>query len=231
MRAVADGVSHDAEAAFVFGSGLRHVVGVAGHAIASDFGENGCAAVLRVFEFFEHENPGAFAHDESIAILIPGTAGFFRIVIARGKRAHGGESADAHGGDGRLGAACDHHVSVVVLDDAKRVSDGMSAGGAGCGRGFIRALGSETHGDLAGRKIDDGRGNKERGNLARTALHQCRVFALDDVESADAGTDVYAHALGIFRRDLQTRHFERFIRRGQGQMDEASHFLDFFFFR
>ena len=37
------------------------------------------------------------------------------------------------------------------------------------------------------------------------------VFALDDVESADAGADVNADAFVILRRDLQARHLHRFI--------------------
>ena len=174
MPASRSGVAHHAEAAFVFGSRLGHVVGVAGHAIAGNFGEDGRAAPFGVLEFFEHQDARAFAHDEAVAIFIPGTAGFFGIVIARGKGAHGGESADAHGSDGRLGAAGNHHVGVVVLNDAERISDGVGAGGAGGGRGFVRTFGAEAHGHMAGGKIDDGGWNEERRNLAWAAFERAR---------------------------------------------------------
>src|SRR5208283_3596080 len=167
---------------------------------------------------------------KAVAILVPRTAGLFRIVIAGGERAHGGESTDAHRSDGGLGTAGDHNVSVIVLNDAERVSDGVGARGAGGRGGFVRSLGAETHGDVAGGKIDDGGGYKERRNLARSTIEKSGVFAFDDIESADAGADVDANALGIFRRDLQAGHFERFIRGGQRQVDEASHLLVFFFF-
>ena len=55
------------------------------------------------------------------------------------------------------------------------------------------------------------------------------MLALDHVESADSGPDVHAHALGNFGRDLQARSLHGFIRRRQGEVDEASHLLQFFF--
>ena len=67
------------------------------------------------------------------------------IVVARGKRAHGGESADAHRSDGGFGAAGNHHIGVAVLDDAEGIADGVRAGGAGGGGGVVRALGAEAH--------------------------------------------------------------------------------------
>jgi len=72
---VAEGVAHDAESAFVLGSGLGHVIGIGGHAVANDFGEDGRAAALGVFEFFENQDAGAFAHDEAVTVFVPGTAG------------------------------------------------------------------------------------------------------------------------------------------------------------
>ncbi len=55
------------------------------------------------------------------------------------------------------------------------------------------------------------------------------MLALDHVESADAGADMDADSLGVFIRDLQLRHLERFIRRSQREVDEAAHLLNFFF--
>src|SRR5262249_26709714 len=83
--------------------------------------------------------------------------------------------------------------------------------------------------DLTRSQIHDGSGNEKRGDTAGAAVDQRRVLALDDVKSADAGANVDAHALGVFRRDLQARHFHRFIGCGQGKVDETAHLLDFFF--
>src|ERR1700693_414712 len=66
---IARRVAHYAESAFVLGSGLGHVIGVAAHAITGDLGKNRSAAPFGMFEFFEHENAGAFAHHKAVAIL------------------------------------------------------------------------------------------------------------------------------------------------------------------
>ena len=183
----------------MLGGGLGHVIGVGGHAVADDFGEDGRAAAAGMFEFFENHDAGAFAHDEAVAVLVPGTAGAIGVVIAGGKRAHGGESADAHGSDGGFGASGNHHIGIAALDDAEGIADGMGAGGAGRGRRFIRALGAEAHGNVSGGEVDDGGGNEERRDLARAALEERGMFALDHVESADARADMDADASRRFR--------------------------------
>src|ERR1035437_2507853 len=226
---VAQGVAHYAETAFVLGGGLRHVIGVRGHTVANQFRQDGRAAAAGMLEFFEDEDAGAFAHDEAVAILVPGTAGAGGVVIARGKCAHGGESAYAHGSDGGFGASGNHYVGVMVLDDAKGIADGVGAGGAGGGRRFIRTLGAEAHGNVPGGEVDDGGGNEKRGNLARSAGEEGVMFALDHVESADARADMHAYALGVFGCDLEVGHLHRFVGGGEREVDEAAHLFYFFF--
>src|ERR1700724_1233490 len=97
---VAQGVAHDAETAFVLGGWLRHVIRVRGHAVANHFRQDGSAAAAGMFEFFENQDAGAFAHYEAIAVPVPWTAGASGVVVASGKSAHGGESADTHGSNG-----------------------------------------------------------------------------------------------------------------------------------
>src|SRR5208283_5628399 len=167
-------------------------------AIANDFGEDGRTAAAGVLQFLQDQNAGALAHDEAIAIFVPGTAGASRIVVARGKRAHGGESADAHGSDGSFRATGNHDIGILVLDDAKGIADGMSAGSAGRGRGFIGTLGAVLHGDVSGSEVDDGGGDEEGRDLARAAIDERLVLALDHIESSDTRADVNADAFVIF---------------------------------
>ena len=225
---VAQRIAHDAIAAFMLGRGLRHMIGVRAHAITDDFGQDGRAAAAGMLQFFQDQNAGAFTHDEAVAILVPGTAGASRIVVAGGKRAHSSESAYAHGSDGGFSTTCDHDVGILVLDDAKGIADGMSAGGAGRGRGFIGAFGAVLHRNMSGGEVDDGGGDEKGRDLARTTVDERLVLAFDHIESTDAGTDVNADAFVIFGRDLQARHPNGFIRRGERKVDEAAHFFYFF---
>ena len=72
-------------------------------------------------------------------------------------------------------------------------------------------------------------GMKNGEILRGPPFEQRPVLALDHVESADAGADVHADTFGVLGRDLQAAGLHRFIRRREGEVDEAAHFLDFFF--
>jgi hypothetical protein len=63
-----------------------------------------------------------------------------------------------------------------------------------------------------------------------TAVDQLPVFALDDIESADAGGDVHADFIEIGLFGLPVCGLDGEIGAGQGDLDEAPHFLEFFFF-
>src|SRR5262249_48901328 len=71
-------------------------------------------------------------------------------------------------------------------------------------------------------------GDEKGRDATGAAVHERRMLAFNDVKTADARPDVHAHALGIFRRDRQSRHLDRFIGRRQGEVDEAAHLFDFF---
>ena len=223
-------VAHHPEATFMFRRRLRHVISIAAHSISRDLSQDASVALAGVLQLFQDQNARAFANHKTVAVAIPRTAGLFRCVVARRKGAHGGKAADAHGRDRSFRAAGNHHIRVVVLDNAERISNGMSAGGTGRRGRFVRSLGAETHGDLPSRKIDNGRRNKEGRNLARTAFHQRGVLAFDDVEPSDPRSDVNSHALIVLRGNLELRHLDRFIGGGNRHVNEASHLLDFFFF-
>ena len=162
--------------------------------------------------------------------LIERTARLLRLVIARRERAHGRKSAHAHGSDGRFGAARDHHVRLAALDDLEGVANGVSAGGAGSGSGFVRAFGAEAHAHVSGGKVDDGCGNKERRDASRAALEQrssvrARSRRTRRCRSRCARPRARAFSGVISRPDM----LHRFLRRGQRQVDEAPHLLELFF--
>ncbi len=91
-------------------------------------------------------------------------------------------------------AARDHHVSVAMHDEARRIADRVRAGGASGDDRMVGALEAVADGDLARRQIDQRARDKERADLARpVALQDQRVFR-DGVEAADARTDQNAGA-------------------------------------
>ena len=73
----------------------------------------------------------AFAHDEPITVLVEGSRGLLRFVVALRQRAHVGESGEAHLEQRCLGAAGDDDVDLSPLDHAQCVEEGDDAAGAG----------------------------------------------------------------------------------------------------
>ena len=220
---------HDAVGAVAAFGWLGDVIGVAGHSVPHNFGQDAGAAAPGELQLLQDQDSRAFTDDKAVALGVKGAAGAHGLLVARGEGARGGESAHAERRNGGLGAAADHGVRVVVLDDAEGVSDGMRRGGAGRGCRGVRSARAIFDGDVAGGEVDDGRGDEKRRDFARSALQQLGVLAFDHVEPADAGGDVGAHALGVFRSNLEAGHFHRAVRPGQGELDEPAHLFDFFF--
>ena len=151
-----------------------------------------------------------------------------RLVVARRQRAHRAEPADAHRRDRRLRAAGDHHVGVAAPDDLEGVADGVRRRRAGGAGRRVRPLGAEPDRHLAGGQVDDRRRDEERRDLARAALEQRLVLALDGREPADARRDEDADARRVLRRHLQPRVVHRELRRRDRVLDEDVHLLDIF---
>ena len=97
------------------------MVRVAAHAVADQLGVDPGAALLGVLVFFEDHHAGAFAHDEAVAVLVPRAAGAASgsslRVERRGRRQ---KLAMPELAQRRFGAAGDHHVGHVVLDEPRR---------------------------------------------------------------------------------------------------------------
>ena len=79
-------------------------------------------------KFLEDQNTGAFADDESVAVLVERPRSALRLFVAGGQSAHGGEPADAHRRDRGFGTAADHDVGIAAGNHAKRIADSVSAG-------------------------------------------------------------------------------------------------------
>ena len=180
MPASRSAVPHDAEGATaVLGRG-GDVVGIAAHAVAHDLGQDACAAPAGALQILEHQDSGAFAHHEAVAVAVPGARGALRLVVPV-------ESARMAANPpipmGVMHASVPPQIMASASprgDDAERIADGMGAGGASRGSGRIRTLGAGAHGDMARSQVDDRGRNEERGNAAGAVLEQRLVLTLDD---------------------------------------------------
>src|SRR5690606_9426599 len=217
---------HAAGRALAVLAGGGHVEGVGAGAEAGQLAVDAGAALLRVLVFLQHQDAGAVAEHETVAVLVPGTGGAGRLVVAGRHRLHRAEAADRGRGAAVLGAAGDHHVGIAVLDHAHGHADRMVGGGAGRDRREVRALDALQDAQLARQHIDDGAGHVEGRDLARTALVQGDGGLLDAAHAADAGADQGADALGVLLGHLQAGVLHGLEAGSQAIVDEGVHLLD-----
>ena len=184
---------HAAESAVAVRRWRGDVIGIAGHAIADQFGVDLGAARLGVLELFEHQRAGALSHHEAVAVLVIRTRGARRIVVEFGRqRPQRREAGERQPVDRRLGAARDHHVGVAKRDHAAGVADRMRAGRAGGDHRMIRPLQAELDRHKAGGQIDDAAGDEERGDAARPLLVHGDGSLGNAFDATDARADQHA---------------------------------------
>jgi hypothetical protein len=199
------------------------VEGIAAHAEAGQLGVDLRAARPGMFVLFEHHDAGALAHDEAVAILVPGTGSSRRIVVARGQGLGRSEAAHGQRRHSRLGAAANHRVGIAVLDHPRRQADRVQARGAGRDHGNVGPLEAEHDRQVARDHVADGARNEEGRNLARTARQIVVVRILDHRQATDAGADVDADALGIGLRRVEPGVAQRLDAGRHAEMDEGIH--------
>src|SRR5207253_8740387 len=221
-------VYHHAISAIALRSWLGDVISIGAHAVTNDLPQNPGSAASCTLQFFQDEYTCSLADDEAVSARIPRAAGLLRFIMARGKCSHRREPADTHRRDGSLGAASNHHLGITARDDLISVAHRVRARGTSGASSLVWSLGAITNADMSGRKVHDCRRNKEGRNSARAPVQQIAVLAFDHIETTDTGSDVHPDTSGKFGREFQPRHLHRLICRGQGEVDEAAHLLEFF---
>ena len=189
---------HRADAAVAALGGLRDVVGVADGGVAADLGEDLRPARLRVVGAFQHEDAGAFAHDEPIAFGVEGPGGGGGQLVACRERASSGEAGHGHLADRRFGAAGEHDVGVAAADRFGGEAERVGGAGAGGDGGEIGSARTERDADLAARHVrQHHRDHEGRNALGSAGIEDAELrFGGDD--PADPGADHHAGAVGAF---------------------------------
>src|SRR5215218_1783966 len=115
-----------------------------------------------MFQLFDDEDTGTFAHDKAVAVAVegPGRARWC-FVEARRKGPGGGEAAEAHKIDAGFRATANCDVRFAGSNEACGIADRLHARGAsGNGRtdGTLEAV---ADGNMTGREICEKGGHRE----------------------------------------------------------------------
>ena len=199
------------------------MVGIAAHAVAGQFRIDPGSPRLGVLVFLQHHHPRTFADHEAVPVLVPGTTGCCRIVVAGAERTRCRKTAHRQCADRCFGTAGNHHIGIAIFDDARRFADAVRTGGAGGNHRQIRAFQSVHHGQVAGNHVDDRARDEERRYFSRPCCEVIVVSILDHRQPANAGTDVYADTLGILLGYFQSGILQRLHSGNQTEMDKPVH--------
>ena len=202
---------HAAGRAFAVGGWRGEMVRVGGVAVADDFAINLRAALFGVFQFLQHDDARAFAHDEAVAFLVEGARGAFGIVVARAHGFHRAKAADADGHDGRFRAAGEHDLRVAHFDGAPGFADGVVGGGAGGAGGKIRPAQILVHREHAGGHVADEHRDNERREPAGAAFEQNFELLGGGGQTADAGADDDADFVAVFMVEVEAGIEQRLV--------------------
>src|SRR6202140_4261594 len=106
------------------GGRLRDVRRVSGRAVAGYLPVDARAPPARVLIFLEDDDARPLAHHEPVAVLVEGTRGPLRLIVACRQRLPGIERGDADVRDRRLGSPGDDHGGIAAADPFRGLADG-----------------------------------------------------------------------------------------------------------
>ena len=128
------------------------------------------------------------------------------IVVARGKRLHGVETADTRLVDRSFRTARHHHVGLAVTDGVHGVHHAVVRRCAGRHRAVVRPHEAVLHGDETGRDVGDHARNKERAKpRGSIPCGPAQTLIEERFDSSDARTPYYAHLLLVHGLQIETR--------------------------
>ena len=174
------------------------MVGIGAHADTGNAGEDVRATLLCVREAFEHEDAGALAHHETVAVLVERAGGGGGVVVALAQGMHVGKAGEGERADRFVGTAGQHDVGAAETDGVVGGGDGVVRRRTGRNHGKAGAHPAGTVGNFACRHVGNRHRDKERGHTVRAAVRKRHCVFGVDVHTADTGTDNHARAGRIF---------------------------------
>ena len=202
--------------------GRRDMERVTGRAVASELSVDARAALLRVFEFFEHDDRRAFRKHEAIAILVEGSRRSGWIVVARRQRLHRRKCGEREWRDGRFSAACNHDVTVAALNRLHCDTHRVTARRAGRSDSGARPAEIELDRNVAGRSVDHEARHHEWAHAARASLQELGVALFHREDAADARADDRAVSVRISGvLEIETGILHGFMRRNHREKRNA----------
>ena len=172
------------------------MIGIAGVCISHNLRINLRAPRLCVFVFLQHQNSCAFPHYKAASAFVKRGAGRFR-VLTGGQRLAVCKSRNPHRIDCRFRPSSNDCVRIPVFNGAKRLSDCMGRGCAGCYNRKIYSLGVKSNRNVSRSDVANHHRNQKRRNMAGSLREKFLTLFADGVDAASSRTDINAQTLRV----------------------------------
>mmetsp|Transcript_20236 Transcript_20236/g.44003 ORF Transcript_20236/g.44003 Transcript_20236/m.44003 type:complete len:443 (+) Transcript_20236:1318-2646(+) len=179
-----------------------NVVSIARGTISHHFAVNIRSSCQCTVQRLKHYHTGTLAHDEPTPIGIKGTRSPSWIIIVLDRHGlHTAESGVTQWGDGGLGTARDHLISISIGNHAEGFADGVGGRGAGGGNAVVGAFAAAFDADDSGGGVSKESGDGEGRYLGPfRLLMQLQNFPLKRFRPPKCGTYEHTTPLRILQR-------------------------------
>ena len=200
-------------------------------AVTRDFSPHFGAARLRVFAFFNHEHPRAFAQNKAVAIRGKRSRSPFRRVVPMCRnRAHQTKTRHHRRRDARIRATADNGFRATCANHIQCVTQRIAGTGAAIGNRVRTPAKAVRNRDLAGNHAGNRTGNRVGRKMFCVAAIPTRELFFGERKTAAAAAhhDVNIAFLRV-TQIAQTRGAQSFVGRGQREGNNARHAVAIFF--
>ena len=150
-----------------------------------------------VIHFFQNQHPSTLTHHKTITILIEGTRGTFRIIIACTHGLHCCKATHAHRHHCRLSSTGKNRLSITHFYRPPCFTQCMSAGGACTTGGHIGATQVVVNGEHARGHVQDKHWNGKGRHLTRTTFGEYSMLRFLRSKTANATSDITTDLIAV----------------------------------
>ena len=202
---------------------------VAVHSKACQLSIDVCATSFSMLQLFKNQNACTFTHYKAITLFIERARCCFRVFVVGRQSLHVSKACDSNRRNCCFGAACQHYVSITVLNGAQSVADAVGAGSTCSYNSGVRTFQTGCNSNLACRHVRDFHRNEERADFGRAFGTQLQGLLQEGVDAADTAANANAATQRIFLAHIQLSIFDSQLSSSNCKVGYTVHTLAFFF--
>ena len=205
------------------------MVSVAVEAVTYEFSVDVSATSFSVFQFFQQDYAGTFAHNETITVFVERTGSAFGVFVVGGQCFHISKASYSNRGNGSFATTSEHYVSVAVLNGTESVTNAVSAGSTSSHDCSVGAFEAKSDTDLACGHVRNFHRNEERADFGGAFVTIFQGLFQESMDTADTGTNAYTATGSVDFFQIKFSVFNSQFSSSYSKLGNAVHAFTFFF--